>query len=88
MAEDKNKQPKSYSLSPAVIAWITQKAARLTIENGDQSSQSELVNQILTDAMQADQRMHELADKVYKPQVRKVANTVTYHKHNISQEGK
>ena len=52
------KVPKSYSLDPAVIAWVTQKAARLTIENegGERASDSKVVNEILTAAMEADKQ--------------------------------
>lgn len=57
--EEKNelKVAKSYSLDPAVIAWVTQKAARLTIQNeGERASDSKVVNDILTAAMEEDKR--------------------------------
>lgn len=57
MLEETQKVSKSYSLDPAVIAWVMQKAARLTIEgNGERASDSKVVNDILTAAMDADRR--------------------------------
>jgi hypothetical protein len=51
------KVTKTYSLDPIVIAWVTQKAARLTIENGrERASDSKVVNDILTVAMEEDKR--------------------------------
>jgi hypothetical protein len=51
------KVTKTYSLDPIVIAWVTQKAARLTLENeGERASDSKVVNDILTTAMEADLR--------------------------------
>jgi hypothetical protein len=53
--EKEIKVTKTYSLDPAVIAWVTQKAARFTIENaGERASDSKVVNDILTAAMQDD----------------------------------
>jgi hypothetical protein len=63
MADEKNKQPKTYSLSPIVIAWVTQKAARLTLEKGERASESELVNRILLERMSEDQRTNKKAAK-------------------------
>lgn len=60
MADTKSeiKITRTYSLDPAVISWITQKAARLTIEgNGERASDSRVVNDILTAAMKEDERM-------------------------------
>lgn len=58
MLEETQKVSKSYSLDPAVIAWVMQKAARLTIESstGERASDSKVVNDILTAAMDADRR--------------------------------
>ena len=55
MEESEIKVSKSYSLDPKVIAWVTQKAARLTME-GQRTSDSTLVNDILTAAMEEDRR--------------------------------
>ncbi len=52
------KAPKTYSLSPAVVAWVTQRAARQTIE-GPTTSDSKLVNDILTAAMEEDIRQEQ-----------------------------
>ena len=58
MEENELKTPKSYSLTPAVIVWIAKKAARLTAENLEKGeprvSDSQLVNDILTEAMESD----------------------------------
>lgn len=52
-----NKVSKPYSLDPVVIAWVTQRAARLTIEGaGRRISDSEVANDILTAAMEHDIR--------------------------------
>lgn len=58
MAEETEiKVTRTYSLDPAVIAWVTQRAARLTLEsNGKRASDSQVVNDILTAAMQEDIR--------------------------------
>ena len=48
---DAKKQPKTYSLDPAIMAWVTQKAARQTIEEGERVSESQVVNNILEKAM-------------------------------------
>lgn len=59
MAEETEiKVSKSYSLDPALIAWVAKKAARLTAENLEKGqprvSDSQLVNDILTAAMEDD----------------------------------
>lgn len=59
MLEEKtqNKVSKPYSLDPAVVAWVTQRAARLTISgDGRRISDSEVANEILTAAMEHDIR--------------------------------
>jgi hypothetical protein len=48
------KTPKTYSLDPAVIAWVTQRAAVLTIKNESRISESQVVNDILRAAMEKD----------------------------------
>lgn len=53
MEKDTNKVPKTYSLSPAAIKWITQKAAKLTLE-GKRISESKLVDRILLERMSED----------------------------------
>jgi hypothetical protein len=45
---------RTYSLDPDLVAWITQKAARLTIEKERRISDSEVANDILTAAMDKD----------------------------------
>lgn len=54
------KVTRTYSLDPAVIAWVTQRAARQTMANleadGKRVSDSEIVNSILTAAMESDIR--------------------------------
>jgi hypothetical protein len=59
--EEKNdlKAPKTYSLEPAVIAWVTQRAALLTIESKGRVSESQVVNDILRAAMEADVEENE-----------------------------
>lgn len=56
MLEETLKTSKSYSLDPTVISWVMQKAARLTVETGERTNDSKLVNDILTAAMEADVR--------------------------------
>ena len=57
--KQKFKVPKTYSLDPVVIAWVSQRAARLAIEDGERANDSKLVNDILTAAMKADIRQEE-----------------------------
>jgi hypothetical protein len=58
---------RTYSLDPAVVAWVTQKAARLTIEgNGERTSDSKVVNDMLRAAMEQDAR-NEAQKKSYSP---------------------
>ena len=59
MADEKeNKVSKPYSLDPRVVAWVSRKANRLTDESRDNGgpriSESQLVNDILTEAMEDD----------------------------------
>lgn len=51
---------RSYTLDPIVVAWVTRKAALLTIQAKDdkQVSDSRVVNNILTETMEK-----ELSDK-------------------------
>jgi len=74
MAEE-NKVPKAYSLSPAVIAWVARKANRLTgesLENGGPKvSDSQLVEDILTEAMEVDSAMERLLSKSPKTKAEK-----------------
>lgn len=58
MENSTNKVSKPYSLDPDVIAWVSKKAARLNYEseNGERTSDSKLVNDILTAAMEEDIR--------------------------------
>ena len=52
---DKDKKiPKSYSVDPIVAAWLANQAAKRTIESkgAKTPSVSEIVNEILTQAMQ------------------------------------
>ena len=65
MLEETQKVSKSYSLDPAVIAWVMQKAARLTID-GERASDSRVVNEILTKEMELDKRPEELKTRVEK----------------------
>lgn len=62
LEETTNKVTRAYSLDPIVIAWVSQKALRLGSENGERVSDSKVVNDILTAAMEADVR--EEAQKV------------------------
>ena len=56
---------RTYSLDPVVIAWVTQKAARLTMQgDGDRASDSKVVNDILTAAMEQDTRLEKLKGRV------------------------
>lgn len=66
MAEQIKKIAKSYSLDPDVVAWVTQRAARLTIEglNGERANDSKVVNDILTAAMEVDKHLENLKAKV------------------------
>jgi hypothetical protein len=76
MAEEKNKKPKTYSLSPFVISWVTQKAAEQTIENGERSSESRLVEDILTEKMMEDGHIQRIASKV-KPKIKNYTRRAT-----------
>lgn len=58
---------RTYSLDPDVVAWVTQRAARLTIEgNGERTSDSKVVNDMLKAAMAEDERLEE-GKKKYSP---------------------
>jgi hypothetical protein len=50
------KVPKTYSLDPVLIAWVSQKAARQAIESNGQrpANDSKVVNDILRAAMEKD----------------------------------
>jgi len=61
--DDTLKTPRAYSLDPAVIAWVSQTALRLGSENGERVSDSKVVNDILTEAMNTDERIQ----KIVKP---------------------
>lgn len=69
-----NKVSKPYSLDPIVIAWVSQKALRLGSENGERVSDSKVVNDILTAAMEHDIREEtnkvKLVDTVRKIKVK------------------
>lgn len=54
MEEQAKKIAKSYSLDPVVVSWVTQRAARLTIQglNGERANDSKVVNDILRAAME------------------------------------
>lgn len=63
--ESKTKIIRTYSLDPDVITWVTQKAARVTIEgDGERASDSKIVNDILTNAMKEDMRLQKLKKRV------------------------
>lgn len=65
MTIEQNKVSKPYSLNPVVVAWVTQRAARLTIEGaGRRISDSEVANDILTKAMEEDKHLEILKAKI------------------------
>lgn len=71
------KVTRTYSLSPAVIAWVTQKAARLTIEgDGERASDSKIVNDLLTAAMEQDKR-DEAGKKNYSKKFASIKKSAT-----------
>jgi hypothetical protein len=55
------KTPKSYSLHPIIIGWLTQEAAKRTMEEGKSISASEVVNDILFKAMQENNAEEDVA---------------------------
>ena len=65
---------RTYSLDPVVVAWVTQKAARLTMKgNGERSSDSKVVNAIIKAAMENESRIEDEANLKSKvlPRVKK-----------------
>ena len=65
------KIPKSYSLDPDVIKWVSDKAAVLTLE-GLNSNDSKLVNEILRAAMDDDKHVQKIKSKI-EPRIRQLA---------------
>jgi hypothetical protein len=65
--------------------------ALLTLEVELDTDKSKLIRSLIREKAQEHGHLKDIKTRVVNPkiaQVRKVANTVTYHKHNISQEGK
>jgi len=75
MEKPEIKVTRTYSLDPVVIAWVTQKAARMTIESdGERASDSKVVNDILTAAMLEDKRL-EVGKKNFSSKSRTTKRT-------------
>lgn len=61
--EPKIKVTRTYSLDPVIIAWVTQKALRLSLESDgqDRISDSKVVNDILRAAMEKENEIEDVS---------------------------
>lgn len=77
MKEQAKKIAKSYSLDPDVVAWVTQRAARLTIEglNGERANDSKVVNDILTAAMEEDKHVQQIIKPKVQTKIKQAARS-------------
>lgn len=76
--DQENKIAKTITLDPAVVAWIARKANRMSaeaLEKGEpRVSDSQLVNDILTEAMELDKT--KTSPKITTPTTKKNDNRV------------
>ena len=56
----------TYSLDPMVVAWVTQEAGLITVNDGKATSASKVVNEILLAAMSEDVRRESGRKKFIK----------------------
>lgn len=64
MEEKELKTIKSYSLRLANIRWLEGRAARLTLKNGEYTSASKLLDDIVSEARKEEERIHRFVKKI------------------------